>query len=209
MRGKTEEAFLSVETGVGPAKLSCSAGFDALWSECGAVQVNGETSSGPNTLLRAGDHAAILPANAARWVRFSIRFDMEATSEGRPIQLPYGPFLLRLDEVKFPPGAVAYRHVHPGPGFRVLTAGALRIRGDEHMEEARPGHIWFEPAYSPVRAEASKVEPITGFVRFMVLPAAFHGQPTIRVLDPEDAALPRLQRTHRHIDELIQLSSPG
>lgn len=117
--------------------------------------------------------------------------------------LPGPPWLLRLDEVSFPPGAVAWRHVHPGPGFRVLRRGALRLEADGHGFEAAPGTAWFEPAGSPVRATASPDHPETRFVRFMVLPPSFRGRPTIRILDPAEAALPKRQSTLRHIDEIV------
>lgn len=206
------QAFLHVATGTGPepVEVACDAGIDAIWLERGTLQVTDDAAGrGPAALLQARDRAVITPTNAARWVRFSLRYSDDSTVQGHPVLLPPDPVLLRLDEVKFPPGAVAYRHVHPGAGYRVLTAGALDIISDTHSEHAMPGHAWFEPANSPVRAEASKTEAMTSFVRFMVLPAAFHGHPTIQVLDPEEAKRPRLQRTHRHIDELLQLSSSG
>ena len=38
-----------------------------------------------------------------------------------------GQWVMRCDRVDFPPGAIAYRHVHPGPGIRRLLHGELRI----------------------------------------------------------------------------------
>ena len=39
--------------------------------------------------------------------------------------------VLRCDRVDFPPGGIAYRHVHPGAGIRRILHGALTIdRGD-------------------------------------------------------------------------------
>lgn len=113
------------------------------------------------------------------------------------------PCLLRLDEVSFPPGAVAWRHVHPGPGFRVLRRGALHLEADDHTFDAAPGDVWFEAANSPVRATASQEHPETRFVRFMVLPPKYLGKPTIRILDPDDAARPKRQTTLRHLDEIV------
>lgn len=115
--------------------------------------------------------------------------------------LPH-PRLLRLDEVSFPPGAIAYRHTHPGPGFRFLRHGALHLQADDHGFDAAPGQVWFEPAHSPVRATAGLDHAETRFVRFMVLPPAFQGKPTINILDPADAALPKRQSTHRHVDQV-------
>ncbi len=112
------------------------------------------------------------------------------------------PWLLRLDEVSFPPGAIAYRHTHPGPGFRYLRLGALHLQTDDHSFDTAPGSVWFEPAQSPVRATASDSHPETRFVRFMALPPDYRGQPTINILDPQDAARPKRQSTHRHVDQL-------
>lgn len=114
--------------------------------------------------------------------------------------------LFRLDEVSFGPGVCAYRHVHPGAGFRALIEGELTIHADDHSQVMRPGDVWFEPANSPVRAVASETEPQTTFVRAMLLPPECLGQPTIHILDPDEAALPRLQKTQRHFDQIIQLS---
>lgn len=113
------------------------------------------------------------------------------------------PFLLRLDEVVFPPGAVAYRHVHPGPGFRHLRRGQLNLEADDHTFVAHPESTWFEPAHAPVRATASMSEPETAFVRSMLLPPDYAGLPTISILDPEDAARPKKQTTHRYVDHLV------
>lgn len=111
------------------------------------------------------------------------------------------PFVVRLDEVAFPPGAVAYRHVHPGPGFRHLRFGHLSLSADEHSFDAQTGDTWFEPANSPVRAEA-RLE--SRFVRCMALPPQYLGQSTLRILDPLEVELPRHQVTHRHLDHLIE-----
>ena len=113
------------------------------------------------------------------------------------------PCLWRLDEVSFPPGAVAYRHVHGGPGFRHLRRGALHLQADDHAFAVDPGATWFEAAQSPVRATAQADFAETRFVRSMILPVALLGKPSIRILDPDDAAQPRLQTTHRHVDQVI------
>ena len=38
---------------------------------------------------------------------------------------PATEWLLRCDRVDFPPGGVAYRHTHPGPGIRYLLFGSI------------------------------------------------------------------------------------
>jgi quercetin dioxygenase-like cupin family protein len=98
----------------------------------------------------------------------------------------------RLDRVDFPPGGVAYRHVHPGPGIRYLLHGELTIdRGDAHTYGA--GEAWFEGADDPVLATASTSED-TAFVRLLLLPGEWAGRRTIRYVDPADEGKPRLQQ---------------
>jgi quercetin dioxygenase-like cupin family protein len=106
-----------------------------------------------------------------------------------------GPgYVVRCDRVDFPPGGVAYRHVHPGPGIRRMLHGALTIdRGDGEPQTYRRADSWHEGADDPVLATASPTED-TAFVRVMVLPAEWAGRRTIRYLDPADEAKPRLQR---------------
>lgn len=111
--------------------------------------------------------------------------------------------VFRLDQVSFPPGARAYRHTHPGPGIRCLTDGELQIRSDHHTELMTPLSAWFEDAESPVRATAGDMP--TAFVRAMVLPMEFLGKPTLNILDPADAAKPRLQRNRRFFDQVVRL----
>lgn len=113
------------------------------------------------------------------------------------------PCVVRLDEVAFPPGAVAFRHVHAGAGFRHLRWGHLQLEADDHAFEANPGDTWFEAADSPVRATATEHATETRFVRCMVIPPDYQGKPTIQILDSYDAALPKRQVTHRHVDQLL------
>ena len=103
-------------------------------------------------------------------------------------------WIARLDRVDFPPGGIAYRHVHPGPGIRRILHGELTI--DREGGESRTygaGEAWFEGADDPVLATASARED-TAFVRVMLLPAEWEGRRTIRYLDPADEDKPRLQR---------------
>jgi len=104
------------------------------------------------------------------------------------------PWVARLDRVDFPPGGVAHRHVHPGPGIRFLLHGELTIdRGHGDPHAYREGQAWFEGADDPVLATASPTED-TAFVRVLLLPAEWAGQRTIRYVDPADEDKPRLQR---------------
>lgn len=116
------------------------------------------------------------------------------------ITLPPSGWALRIDEVAFPVGAVAYRHTHAGRGWRFLVSGALRIETDHGQQTMAAGMSWFEPENSPVRAVALQASGVTRFVRCMVIPSAFLGHSTFQLCDPADAQLPRLQVTHRHFD---------
>ena len=110
------------------------------------------------------------------------------------VDLRAGQWLTRLDEVSFPPGGVAYRHVHPGPGIRYLVRGALTIeRGNGDARTYQAGEAWFEDADDPVLATASPAEE-TAFVRVLLLPAEWAGKRTIRYVDPADEEKPKLQR---------------
>ena len=99
----------------------------------------------------------------------------------------------RCDRIDFPPGGVAYRHVHPGAGIRRILHGELTVdRGDGDPHTYGAGDSWFEAADDPVLATAGTEE--TAFVRVMLLPAKWAGRRTIRYLDPADEDKPRLQR---------------
>ena len=105
-----------------------------------------------------------------------------------------GDWVVRLDRVDFPPGGIAYRHVHPGPGIRYLLHGELTIdRSDGDPRTHRGGEAWFEGADDPVLATASTTED-TAFVRVLLLPGEWAGKRTIRYVDPADEDKPRLQR---------------
>ena len=102
-------------------------------------------------------------------------------------------WVMRCDRVDFPPGGVAYRHTHPGPGIRCLLKGEIRIETQGRTETYGPFEAWFESGPEPVYAAASDTEE-TGFVRVMLLPAEYAGQRTIRYADPADAEKPKTQR---------------
>jgi quercetin dioxygenase-like cupin family protein len=105
-----------------------------------------------------------------------------------------GEWISRLDRVDFPPGGIAYRHVHPGPGIRFLLHGTLTIdRGDGDLRTYGTGEAWFEGADDPVLATASATDD-TAFVRVLLLPSEWAGKRTIRYVDPADEDKPRLQR---------------
>ena len=121
-----------------------------------------------------------------------------------PVELD-GKWVARLDRVDFPPGGVAYRHVHPGPGIRYLLHGELIIdRAHDEPHAYRSGETWFEGADDPVLATASASEE-TAFVRVLLLPAEWAGKRTIRYVDPADEDKPRLQRATIFSEEAIRL----
>ncbi len=117
---------------------------------------------------------------------------------------PATGWLARCDQVDFPPGGVAYRHTHPGPGIRYLLAGELTIESPEGVRTYRPGEAWFEGADYPVVATASETED-TAFVRVLVLPREWAGTRTIRYLDPADEDKPKLQRATVFLEEPLRL----
>jgi hypothetical protein len=110
--------------------------------------------------------------------------------------------LMRCDRVDFPPGGVAYRHTHQGPGIRVLLAGTIRIETGGSSRHYGPRQAWFEPGPEPVFAAASEVEP-TAFIRCLVLPERLRGQSSIRYVRVQDAAKPKPQRYTVFVDEPV------
>jgi quercetin dioxygenase-like cupin family protein len=113
-------------------------------------------------------------------------------------------WLMRCDRVDFPPGGVAYRHTHPGPGIRCLLRGSMRIETAGETHEYGPLDAWFESGPEPVFAAASEREP-TAFVRVMLLPAEWEGKRTIRYVDPADAEKPKTQRPTVFLERRLAL----
>jgi hypothetical protein len=111
-------------------------------------------------------------------------------------------WIVRCDRIDFPPGGVAYRHTHPGPGIRRLLFGSIEIDADGRVARHGPGDQWYEGADYPVIATASSDEP-TAFVRVMLLPAEWEGKRTIRYLDPADEEKPKLQRPTVFFDQRL------
>lgn len=112
--------------------------------------------------------------------------------------------VLRLDRVDFPPGAVAYRHTHPGGGLRYLTKGSLALDASGETHQYSAGEAWFEDANSPVLATADNTQD-SQFVRMMLLPKRYEGKSTFTHLNKEDETKPRLQTNIRFFDETISL----
>ena len=115
-----------------------------------------------------------------------------------------GEWLVRCDRVDFPPGGVAYRHTHPGPGIRCLLHGSIRIESSGERHEYGPFEPWFESGPDPVLARASATADTT-FVRVMLLPREWEGKRTIRYVDPADEEKPKLQRATVFFDVPLRL----
>ena len=113
-------------------------------------------------------------------------------------------WIVRCDRVDFPPGSIAYRHVHPGPGIRRLLIGELTIETNDGAHTHGPGDAWFEGAGYPVLATAAQGGN-TAFVRVLLLPQEWEGKRTIRYLDPADEEKPKLQRAALLLEEPIRL----
>ena len=116
---------------------------------------------------------------------------------------PAVEWLLRLDRVDFPPGGVAYRHTHPGPGIRCLLFGSIRIESGGETHEYGPFEPWFERGPEPVYAAASETEP-SAFVRAMLVPREWEGKRTIRYVDPADEEKPKLQRATVFLEQPLR-----
>lgn len=167
-----------------------------------------ETTAG-NVAVYDFDHdaayfgAATVPGRALVW-----KLDDEAEAGAKlaaPVALDADvEWLLRCDRVDFPPGGIAYRHTHPGPGIRCLLFGSIRIETGGETHEFEALEPWFESGPEPVLAFASEDEE-TAFVRVMLLPREWEGRRTIRYVDVADEDKPRLQRATVFFDEPIEL----
>lgn len=115
-----------------------------------------------------------------------------------------GGYLMRCDRVDFPPGGIAYTHVHRGPGIRCLLTGAIRVEVNGESCDIEPGGAWFEAGPDPVIALASQTAP-TAFARVMILPRELRGGSSIRYVKPEDAEKPKLQTYRIFVDEFVDI----
>ena len=113
-------------------------------------------------------------------------------------------YMLRCDRVDFPPGGVAFKHTHPGPGIRCQMQGRITIDTKGKQTEYGPGEAWFEVGPAPVLATTWD-KGDSYFVRAMVLPREWRGKRTIKYLDARDADKPKTQRATVLSEELIDL----
>lgn len=117
---------------------------------------------------------------------------------------PEQAYLIRCDRVEFPPGGIAYRHTHQGPGIRCLLRGGFRVETGGAEIEIAPGEAWFERGPDPVYAYATD-DVSAGFIRVMILPAALKGKSSIRYVNPEDLDKPKSQQYTVSVDEFIEI----
>jgi hypothetical protein len=120
--------------------------------------------------------------------------------------LPPGELLVRCDSVAFPPGGFAYLHTHQGPGIRCLIEGAIRIDTHGHSTSYGPGSAWFESGPEPVFAQTTAERP-SHFIRVMIIPRAFMGKSTLRLVNKEDEGKPRDQQYKVYVDAPLSLSA--
>jgi quercetin dioxygenase-like cupin family protein len=113
-------------------------------------------------------------------------------------------WIVRCDRIDFPPGGIAYTHMHPGPGIRYLLEGTIRIDSEGRQTDYAAGEAWFEMGPQPVHATAAADRP-SAFVRVLVLPAEWQGKRTIRYVDPADEEKPKLQKPTVFFDRAIDL----
>lgn len=192
-------------------------GHHAILVTDGELVVHGmRCRAGTATYIGIDDELSAIAKGSAQILRFSLVRDSDGASASASASAPDmimtsvisdidTNVIMRLDQVRFPPGATAWRHVHPGPGIRYLLRGALELEADDHTKTAVEGDAWFEAANSPVKAMASSTIE-TAFIRCMILPARFEGQPTINILDATDKARPTLQKNHRYLDQRLTLA---
>jgi len=174
----------------------------------GDVSVNGKTYEAEQGFYTEHEQS-VSSTYGAHMIVFSVS-DKASSSPTTDLLLaqefswPENEFVLRLDQVSFPEGGIAYRHIHAGAGIRYLASGQLQIQSDHHEQGIEVGASWFEDVNSPVKAVA-KGRGVTRFVRALVLPLAFEGKSTINYLNSEDAEKPKLQSNHRFFDQIVRL----
>jgi quercetin dioxygenase-like cupin family protein len=171
---------------------------DSAWHGSGPVAVSAGTAGA--ALLRWEITAGSAPAGESPSPGLDSALTLAHEVElGEP-----GGYLMRCDRVDFPPGGIAYTHVHRGPGIRCLLQGTIRIEVNGSAHDVAPGVAWFEAGPDPVLALASKTGP-TAFARVMILPRELRGKSSIRYVKPEDADKPKLQSYRMFVDEFIDL----
>jgi len=181
---------------------------NAVWVQTGALNVSGDTvTAGNGCYVQGGAEVTVDGTESAKVLHLEI-MSAPLAKDGNPIlaadfEWAETDAVLRLDQVTFPPGACAWRHVHPGPGIRYLVEGQLEIQSDHTTETMTRRSAWFEDADNPVQATAGTTQ--SAFVRAMILPVEYEGKPTLRYLNADDNLKPRLQTNRRFFDQKLCL----
>ena len=190
----------------------------ALWLQSGAISINNEPiTQGHGLYVTATDTIAVTSVEPAVLLRFIVSTkpigrSSKSTNEQlvcemlftQAISEPSTTWLFRLDQVNFPPAAVAYKHTHPGPGIRYLVEGGLTLVSDHEDKIITAGDAWFEDADSAVEARADTTIP-SYFVRAMLLPLEYEGRSTFTLFNDSDANKPTLQTNTRHFEKTLSL----
>ena len=195
---------------------SCS----AIWLQNGQLQINGKTlACGAGTILCATNIVAKQANHSAVILRFVVSLKPLPTQKNesdtgmfsetifsKHVDIASRDMLLRLDQVDFPPCAVAHKHTHPGPGIRYLVEGGLTLLSNHDEQLINAGEAWFEDANNPVTATAIKTMP-SRFIRAMLLPVEYEGRSTFTLYNKADAKKPRLQSNTRHAEKRISFNA--
>lgn len=219
MTASTHSIAMSVSRESWPTDTATSfkTGHTALYLQSGQLSCNELTFNATSGIYIKQEEQVTAISNV-QLIRFSVTDTIHTASYQQP-EIFHTPVLstlfnttldsavMRLDQVDFPAGAIAYRHTHPGAGIRYLTQGTLLIQSDHGQQQIEQGQAWFEDADSPVKATAGSDG--ASFVRLMLLPTEYEGLPTLNTLDPADAAKPRLQTNTRYFDHRVELVQLG
>ena len=167
-----------------------------------------------NSAFHAGAEISVTAgADGARLLRYELVASGLATGDNNSSEILLeaaltldapGGYLMRCDRVNIPPGAVAHRHTHQGPGIRCLLAGGFTVETQGETKSITPGEAWFESGPAPVLAWAPD-DRVGQFSRVMILPRALKGKSSFQYVHPEDADKPRLQQYTVFVDEFIEL----
>lgn len=185
-------------------------GYHAIYVLTGTITIDGKTiDSGDGTYVKSGDDPEISFSDDAEILRYNLQSQSGYISQENAInenvfEIADGPLIFRFDQVSFPVGSCAYRHVHPGAGIRYLKEGTMEIVSDHDTKIIETGKTWFEAVDYPVRANPQN-SVFASFIRAMVIPAKYKGLSTIQYLNEADKDLPKLQTTHRFFDLPISL----
>ncbi len=191
----------------------------ALWLESGQITINQKPlATGQAAELSHTDKVLTIGSQPAVILRFIASIEPIQNSPitepsiyncntlfTQSIHVDTDEILMRLDQVDFPPAAIAYKHTHPGAGIRYLVEGGLTLVSDHGEQQIEAGTAWFEAANSAVEATAISTAP-SQFIRMMLLPLAYEGRSTFTLCNAADKDKPRLQTNIRHMEKRIVIA---